>query len=219
MPVKLTYFNLRGLAEPTRYMLHIAGVEYEDHRYPIDVAAGFKRPEFDADQAKGVFDMNMGRIPLLEVDGQVIGQSRPIARFVARKYGFMGDNDIEAAQVDAAFEHVKDIVDAYQKPRSITDEAAKKEAIDKWFSTELPTWYGKLEKSIALTSKKDGCSVGSKISLADIGIYYLAIFFFDDKELNKAAWEKHPKVKAVVEAVANHPKVKEWEAKRPNTVM
>ena len=39
-----------------------------------------------------------------------------------------------------------------------------------------------------MTSKKDGCAVGSKLSLADIGIYYLAIFFFDDKAANKAAW-------------------------------
>ena len=42
--MKLTYFNLRGLAETSRYMLHMAGAKYEDCRYPIDVAAGFAKP-------------------------------------------------------------------------------------------------------------------------------------------------------------------------------
>lgn len=41
-------------------------------------------------------------------------QSKPIARFVARKFGFMGANDIEAAQVDCIGESVNDINTAYQ---------------------------------------------------------------------------------------------------------
>ena len=30
--IKLTYFNLRGRAEPSRLILAQAGVQYEDHR-------------------------------------------------------------------------------------------------------------------------------------------------------------------------------------------
>ena len=61
----LTYFNLRGLAEITRYMFKIAGKDFEDVRYPIDIANGFAKPEFDADKATGKFSANMDRIPLL----------------------------------------------------------------------------------------------------------------------------------------------------------
>jgi hypothetical protein len=92
------------------------------------------------------------------VDGQKIGQSSTIARYVANKYGFAGSNDIEAgctscmlfdilviynmnvysALSDMYYEHVRDIKDAYQKVRGITDEAAKTAAMEKWFSTDLP---------------------------------------------------------------------------------
>lgn len=45
--IKLTYFNARGVAEPTRMMFAAAGVTYEDFRFPIDTKT-WSRPEFDA---------------------------------------------------------------------------------------------------------------------------------------------------------------------------
>jgi len=216
MAMKLTYFNLRGLAEVSRYMLHMGGATYEDFRLPIDVAT-FAKPEFDANKAAGQYDANMGRIPILEVDGQAIAQSKPIERFVAAKYGFMGDSPVEAAQIDAVCEHVRDIKDAYQKVRGITDEAQKAEGMTKWFASDLPEWLGKLEKALASTSKSTACSVGSKMSLADIVIYYFLVFFFDNVEGAKAAYSNCPTISAVVSAVGANDKVKEWEAKRPDT--
>ena len=35
-PMKLVYFNVRGVVEVARYMLHMGGAEYEDFRYPFD---------------------------------------------------------------------------------------------------------------------------------------------------------------------------------------
>jgi hypothetical protein len=32
----LTYYNLRGLAEPNRFMFAYAGVSYEDKRIPLE---------------------------------------------------------------------------------------------------------------------------------------------------------------------------------------
>ena len=37
-PMKLVYFNLRGVVEVARYMLHMGGAEYEDFRYPFDLS-------------------------------------------------------------------------------------------------------------------------------------------------------------------------------------
>jgi glutathione S-transferase len=36
----------------------------------------------------------MGRLPILEVDGKPIAQSKSIARFVAKKYGFTGADEV-----------------------------------------------------------------------------------------------------------------------------
>mmetsp|Transcript_19114 Transcript_19114/g.52688 ORF Transcript_19114/g.52688 Transcript_19114/m.52688 type:complete len:217 (+) Transcript_19114:1-651(+) len=214
MPIKLVYFNGRGLAEVARYLLHIAGVAYEDYRWPI--SADFKRPEFDKEKEAGAFDVNMGRIPILEVDGAQIGQSQPIVRYLARKYGFAGSNDIEEAQIDMICEHVRDIKDAYQKVRGITNEDEKKAATDKWFGTDLPEWLRKLEKSFP-ASAAAGFSVGTKLSAADVTLYYFLSFFFDNKEAAAAAAAACPRIQAVVTAVKDNAKVKEWEAKRPVT--
>ncbi len=42
------------------------------------------------------------------------------------------------ALTDMYCEHVRDIKDAYQKVRGITEEAAKATAMEKWFATDLP---------------------------------------------------------------------------------
>ena len=44
------------------------------------------------------------------VDGTTaeIGQSKAIERYIARRYGLLGANEIEAAQIDAITEHIRD---------------------------------------------------------------------------------------------------------------
>jgi glutathione S-transferase len=97
--LKLSYFNARGVIEPTRIMLAIAKVPYEDFRFPVDFAT-FSKPEFDAAKASGAFAINMDRVPLLEINGVAISQSKSIDRYIARRYGFAGTTDLEAAQID-----------------------------------------------------------------------------------------------------------------------
>jgi hypothetical protein len=48
-------------------------------------------------------------------------QSKPVARYIARKFGFMGENDVEAAQVDATATHIDDINAAYQVTQHLVD--------------------------------------------------------------------------------------------------
>jgi prostaglandin-H2 D-isomerase / glutathione transferase len=216
--MKLVYFNLRGVVEVSRYMLHMGGAEYEDFRYPFDTS-NWAKPEADAAKIEGKHDINMGRLPFLEVDGQLVAQSKSIERFVATRFGFYGANDVEAAQIDCVCEHVRDIKDAYQKVRGIQDKAEKKAGMEKWFGTDLPEWCGKLEKSLKITSTTRGVAVGSKVSLADITIYYWLTFFFDNVEGAKAAHSTCPTISAIVETTGALEKVKEWEATRPDTKM
>jgi hypothetical protein len=73
----------------------------------------FSKPEFDAAKASGELYINMDRVPLLTINGETVGQSKTIERFLAKKCGFAGSTDMEAAQIDMWCEHLADIKKSY----------------------------------------------------------------------------------------------------------
>ncbi|CAF1592281.1 unnamed protein product, partial [Didymodactylos carnosus] len=77
---KLIYVNTRGFAETCRLLFKAAGQEFEDYRYPFTFADDGKHlsPEWDADKHKYLNE----KIPVLEVDGVTISQSKAIERFL-----------------------------------------------------------------------------------------------------------------------------------------
>ena len=71
--IKVTYFNLRGRAEPVRLLLAYGGLEYEDCR----LVPGFEDPKpWMALKPKTPY----GGLPLLEWNGETIAQSLTITR-------------------------------------------------------------------------------------------------------------------------------------------
>ena len=148
--IKLSYFNGRGLAEKSRWMLVIADQPFEDFRHPLTFGtpgdlSTLKQDEFLSDKAAGLPAASLGKVPVLEVNGVKIPQSKAIERYVARKFGFMGANDEEAACIDAFSEHDRDAKDMYQK-------AKKEGTVDKFFAVTFPEFLIKVAvlKTIAL---------------------------------------------------------------------
>jgi len=219
--ITLNYFDARGVVEVTRFMLSAAGVEYTDNRYPMTFGvpgdfSTISRPEFDAAKAAGELDLNLGRVPVLVVDGVQIGQSKAIERYVAKQFGMMGSTDIEAALIDCLTCHIIDIKDAYNKAKNAagSDPEAKEAAMKKWFEEDLPQWLVKVEKTV---TGPGPYLVGDKISLADFQYYQFLLApsgFFDNTEGAAAAMKDCPKIKAAVEAVHVHPGVTAWVGKR-----
>ncbi|CAD5216302.1 unnamed protein product [Bursaphelenchus okinawaensis] len=97
---KLTYFNLRGRAEPGRLILKYAGVDFEDFRFEDWSYITEHRDE-----------LPFGQVPTLNVDGTVIAQSYAIIRYFARKYNLAGKDDIEQALVDSYADFFNDLTD------------------------------------------------------------------------------------------------------------
>lgn len=208
---KLTYFNLRGVVEVSRYLLAISDTPYEDVRYSLEFGtpgdfSTIIRPEFDTAKAAGTLTPSMGKLPLFEVDGTIFSQSKAIERFIAAETNMMGSNSVEAACIDAICEHIRDIKDGYQK--------AKKEegGADKWFNQTMKEHSEKLELTIPEF-------LASGISLADVVIYNFYDQFFDRKEEAMASISECPKLQAIVCKVKNNDRVVDWEAKRPQTIM
>eukprot|EP00933_Yihiella_yeosuensis_P059065 TRINITY_DN5999_c0_g1_i1.p1 TRINITY_DN5999_c0_g1~~TRINITY_DN5999_c0_g1_i1.p1 ORF type:complete len:256 (+),score=79.71 TRINITY_DN5999_c0_g1_i1:83-769(+) len=221
---KLVYFDIRGLAETSRMLFTVAKQPFEDSRFSFSFGtpgdfSTIKRPEFDEAKAKGELDASLGKVPYVEVDGVKIGQSKAIERFLAAELGLAGKSSIEAAQIDALCECVRDIKDAYQKVKGIADEAEKKTAMETWFSTGLPDWLKLVEKSLAAGSGP--FLVGDKISAADVVFYNFLQApngFFDNADGAKAAMSATPRIKAAVEAVDALPEMKDYLSKRKDTM-
>ena len=100
-----------GLAEVARTLFAVAG------RFP---GKGFEDVRLNGDQfaAKkkaGELAQNLNRMPILNHNGAVIGQSSAINNHLAQQFGLLGTNSVEAAQIEAMVGHIKDVFGAYRK--------------------------------------------------------------------------------------------------------
>jgi prostaglandin-H2 D-isomerase / glutathione transferase len=207
--MKLTYFNARGLSETIRYMFAVADEAYEDFRIPFTLEtpgdfSTISRPVFDEMKAEGSFRASMDKLPLLTVDGTHLAQSKAIERFVARRLGFMGYTDLEAAQIDAICEHVRDLKDSYKK--------AKAEG-------ELEIWWPKfLSLSDALNAAiPEFLLATTRPTLAHITLYNFYNCFFDDVANAQKSVQHCPTIASMCLLVKNDPRVVAWEKNRPST--
>ena len=216
--LKLMFFDGRGNVETSRCLLAVAEIPYEDKRFSISCDAR-EFPEFAAARERGEFKAGMDQAPLLVIGNDVsIGQTKAIERYIARRGGLMGSNDIEAAQIDCICEHVRDIKDKYAKVQAITDEAEKETAMNKWFTTEFTEWLSKLEMSLP-SGRAAGYCVGNKVSYADVTVWNLLSDFFRNPQKEGVAASVKPCVQLVgiVDTVAALPALQKWLAERPQT--
>ena len=135
--ISLTYFDVRGRAEPIRLVLAFAGVPFEDR--------GLTGEAF----AKERGDAPLGQLPyVVEDDGsgkRVIPQSMSIVRHFARVHGLDGKDEGERLAADVAAETANDLRGAHSTLRfspAWNDEAAKA----KFVAEVLPVHLGRLDK-------------------------------------------------------------------------
>jgi len=223
--MKLTYFNGRGLAETTRIILAVAGQEYEDFRYPLNIidwtVFNMTRVEFDNDKKAGKLWRSMDKLPALEVEGEVIFQSKSIERYLAGRFNLLGSTPLEAAFIDSICETIRDFKDGYQKVRSAPAES-KEAALNTYFSETLPPALCALDyiiksRQLPDTTLEETFVVGKKISLADIVIFLFLTDFFDNKQLARNAYENCDVLKKIITNVGNLDTVKNWLLNRPET--
>ncbi len=230
MKLKLTYFNIRGLAETARILFAIGGEEYEDFRYPLEIIDMSKyemnKEEFEKDKEDGKLVHSLNKLPFLTVDGYVCGsdeeqpddtsviisQSKAIERFLAKRFNLMGENNVQFAMVDSICECVRDFKDMYQKVRALTGEERDK-GMNEWFTITLVDKLKLLENILG----SDGYAVGGKLSLADVVLFTFITQFFDNHEASYNATLVAPRLRSIVDNVSKHEKVVEWIEKRPKT--
>ena len=95
--LKLLCFKFKGRAEPARLALHVAGVPFEDCRLSCK--------EFAAIQDSLPF----GRLPVLEVDGELLAHSVGILQYVGRLTGTYPEDPLCALRCEEIGLSVDDI--------------------------------------------------------------------------------------------------------------
>lgn len=94
----LGYWKLRGLAEPIRYVLWQAGVEYEEKMYEMSGSPGaWSRDDWLS--VKDSIDVDFPNLPYW-IDGDVkISESLAIIEHLARKHGLLGEGEKELVRL------------------------------------------------------------------------------------------------------------------------
>ncbi len=215
--LKLVYFNTKGIAEVSRIVLVIAGVDFEDYRYPLETHNGqHKKDEFDADKKSGLLEKSMGKLPYLEIKEKneivVIPQSNTIERFLAKKCNYMGKTDLEEAKIDSLCECIRDIKEDYKKLSHCQILSTDKEK-DDYFTVQLKN---DLMALVKLMDTESLYAVGDHLSLVDICIYCLVtVTFVEHKELMYNVAGRIPKIRDIVIKISNIKAVREWTKKYP----
>ena len=71
-------------------------------------------------------DTPFGGLPILEVNGKVIGQSSVISRYVAKEGGLAGKDNVEQALADSIFETAIEIRETHIIPNFFEKNEEKK---------------------------------------------------------------------------------------------
>jgi len=151
------------------------------------------------------------QLPVLEIDGKIIGQTAGIARFCGKLSDLYPEDNILAAQVDQIMDTATDITNLISPTVGEKDEKIKKNMREKLTRKLLPRWLNYLEQ--ILNENTDAIwFVDNKLSIADIAIWRLLGWIKSGMldGIPSNICEPYPKLDNIYKTVHKHPKVKEW---------
>jgi len=199
---KLTYFNSRGYGELSRLILAEAGVTYVDNRIEKDAWPALK--------PKTPFN----KIPILEVDGTVISESRAIARYLAREHKLAGKTSLDQAKCDMLVDAFYDFMSHLRELLVEKDEQKKNEIKAKFATEILPPAFDSYTKILESNGGGKGFIVGDSVTWADLG---LAHALWGLQQRQATVLDKRPLLKEYMDRILSRPNIKAWMDKRPKT--
>nr|AYN44494.1 glutathione S-transferase A2 [Brachionus rotundiformis] len=178
MSATLYYFDGRGKAEIVRLTMAAANV-------PFTHEIIREKKQFETMKADG--KLLFGQLPLVEYEGQLLVQSGSMVRFFASKGNLLGSNEQEKLKIDILFEGTRDFNNFFMSYgfngfNEVLDNA-KAKALPKY----LPIYNSLLNKN-----GSTGYLVGSKMSIADIGL--LEVVLTIEELLGEKELEPYPEV-------------------------
>ncbi|KAM4817605.1 glutathione S-transferase A1 [Urocitellus parryii] len=191
----LHYFNARGRMESIRWLLAAAGVEFEEKL--------IESPE-DLDKLKNDGSLMFQQVPMVEIDGMKLVQSRAILNYIATKHNLYGKDMKERLLIDMYTEGMADLNEMITHlPLCPADQKDAKIALikDRTKNRYLPAF----EK--VLKSHGQDYLVGNKLSRADIHLTELLYYV---EEVDPSLLANFPLLKALKTRISNLPSVKKF---------
>jgi glutathione S-transferase len=199
--ITLHYFPIYGRAEPVRMLLHYHGVQFNDHHVQLQDWPGLKTSGFS----------EFGQLPLLEIDGRRLVQSKAILRYVAEKYGYYPTDPRDIYFVESLSDFKEDVLNVTM-PLMFRGEA---EAVDKWYQESAPTVLQKIERRLVRNEGGNKFFVGKSLSMADFQIFGLIYDLFIIRNRANLVQTHAPKVYDFIQRALTSARLKAYVDSRP----
>uniref|UniRef100_A0A669QNJ1 glutathione transferase n=1 Tax=Phasianus colchicus TaxID=9054 RepID=A0A669QNJ1_PHACC len=201
---RLTYINGRGRMESIRWLLAAAGVEFEE----VFLQTREQLLKLGQDGS-----LLFQQVPMVEIDGMKLVQTRAILNYIAGKYNLYGKDLKERALIDMYVEGMADLYDIIMnhdfKPAN-EKEKDLANIMDKATNRYLPVF----EK--VLKDHGHDFLVGNKLSKADVSLLENILWL---EELKPDALAKFPLLQSFKARMSNMPNIKKFlqpgSAKKP----
>ncbi|XP_006835776.1 PREDICTED: glutathione S-transferase A1 [Chrysochloris asiatica] len=192
---KLHYFNGRGRMESIRWLLAAAGIEFEEKF--------IESPE-DLEKLRNDGSLMFQQVPMVEIDGMKLVQTRAILNYIATKYNLYGKDIKERALIDMYVEGVADLNEMILL-FSICPPGEKDAKLALIKERTTKRYFPAFEK--VLKSHGQDYLVGNKLSRADIHLVELLYYV---EEIDSSLIANFPLLKALEARVSNLPTVKKF---------
>nr|XP_020669491.1 glutathione S-transferase A1-like [Pogona vitticeps] len=192
---KLHYYYGRGRMEDVRWLLAAAGIEFEEQY--LQTKADLQKLQQDG-------SLLYQQVPMVEIDGMKLVQTRAIINYIAAKYNLYGKDIKEKALIDMYFEGAADLSEMIMilpyKPAD-TKEKELTTILEKANNRYFPAF----EK--ILKNHGQDFLVGNQLSKADVKLLETIL---EVEELKADALSSFPFLKAFKERISNIPTINKF---------
>ena len=207
--IKIYYSHLPfWRAEVLRVSLFIKDIPFEDIRVSREEFIHMIKTGFLPNGKRSPFH----QLPVMEVDGEIIGQTGAIARYCGKISNLYADDMLKAAKIDQIIDAATDITNVVSPTIREKDEVKKIEDRKILVNKLLPRWFRYLEN---LLLEDDSIWFVEKMTIADIAIWRLLGWLTSGiiDGIPTSIVDDFPKLKNIHHQVHTHPKVQEWMLK------
>ncbi|XP_063006776.1 glutathione S-transferase-like [Melospiza melodia melodia] len=192
---RLHYFNGRGRMEPIRWLLAAAGVEFEE---------SYLEKKEDLTKLRKDGSLLFQQVPMVEIDGMKLVQTRAIANYISTKYNLYGKDVKERALIDMYVEGMFDLNELLMSYGYLPPEQRQEHFANMMDKTEN-RYFPAFEK--VLKDHGKDFLVGNQLSRADVQLLEVILMA---EEYKPDILAKFPLLQSFKARISNIPKIKKF---------